>query len=186
MGFSQVKCYEDNPIKLWSIEDTSVKPAKQAKLKGYLQQWTKAKCLLGCAFFVDLLIPISALSKTLQSDEIHILEALTGILRTLKELDKLLSKPVGQWATYKNVLQKCEDEVYQLQELKNFSAAKQYFENNGNNYCKKASDCVKSRLKWSDIDMMRSMIAVLNLQGWEKLMNDGFDQQPCAKIQDSS
>ena len=32
-------------------EDTSVKAVDQAKLKGYLQQWTKAKCFLGCAFF---------------------------------------------------------------------------------------------------------------------------------------
>ena len=153
-------------------EDTSVKAVDRAKLKGYLQQWTKAKCLLGCAFFVDLLMPISILSKTLQNDEIDILEALTGVLRTLKEIDKLLTKPVGQWATYKNVLQRCEDEVYQLQQLKGFTSATQYFENNGATYCRNVSDCVKSRLKWSDVDMMRSMIAVLNPQGWEKLMND--------------
>ena len=109
-------------------EDTSVKVVDRAKLKGYLQQWTKAKCLLGCAFFVDLLMPISIL--------------------------------------------RCEDEVYQLQQLKGFTSATQYFENNGATYCRNVSDCVKSRLKWSDVDMMRSMIAVLNPQGWEKLMND--------------
>ena len=33
-------------------EDTSVKAADRAKSKGYLQQWTKAKCLLGCAFLL--------------------------------------------------------------------------------------------------------------------------------------
>ena len=93
-------------------------------------------------FFVDLLIPISILSKTLQNDEIDILEALTGVLRTLKELDKLLSKPVGQWATYRSVLKKCEDKGYQLQEPKNFSVVTQYFENNGDTYCRKVSDCV--------------------------------------------
>jgi len=72
----------------------------------------------GCAFFVDLLMPISILSKILQSDEIDILEALTGVLKTLKELDELLSKPVGQYATCKSVLEKGKDEVYYLQALK--------------------------------------------------------------------
>ena len=81
-------------------------------------------------------MPVSILSKTLQSDEIDILEALTGVLRTLKEIDKLLSKPVAEWSTYKSILQKCEDEVYQLQELKTFSTATQYFENNGGSCCK--------------------------------------------------
>ena len=85
----------------------------------------------GLCFFVDLLIPISILSKTLQNEEIDILEALTSVLRTLKELDKLLSKPVEQWATYKAVIQKCDDEVYQLQDIKSFSVATQYFKNNG-------------------------------------------------------
>ena len=140
-----------------------------------MQQWTKVKCLLGCAFFVDLLMPISILSKTLQNEEIDILEALTSVLRTLEELDKLLSKPVEQWATYKAVIQKCDSEVYQLQELKNFSVATQYLENNGDSYCRKISDCVKSRLKWSDVDMMRAMITVLNPQGWEKLLSQNDD-----------
>ena len=70
-------------------------------------------------------MPILILSKTLQNEEIDILEALTSVLRTFKELDKLLSKPVEQWATYNAVIQKCDSEVYQLQELKNFSVATQ-------------------------------------------------------------
>ena len=49
-------------------------------------------------------MPISILSKTLQNDEIDILEALTGVLRTLKEIDKLLTKPVGH-------IQKCSSKV---------------------------------------------------------------------------
>ena len=120
-------------------------------------------------------MPISILSKTLQNEEIDILEALTSVLRTLKELDKLLSKPVEQWATYKTVIQKCDDEVYQLQDIKSFSVATQYFKNNGDSYCRKVSDCVKSRLRWSDIEMMRAMIVILNPQGWEKLLSQNDD-----------
>ena len=38
-------------------EDSLVKAADRAKLKGYLNKWLDAKYLLGCAFFVDLLLP---------------------------------------------------------------------------------------------------------------------------------
>ena len=71
MKFAQVGQIKENTDHHATLsEDTFEKPADQAKLKGYLQQWTKAKCLLRCAFFVDLLIPISIFSKTLQNDDL--------------------------------------------------------------------------------------------------------------------
>ena len=48
--------------------------------------------LLGCAVFVDLLTLCSIFSKVMKSDEIDILAALTSVLKTLKEADKLKSK----------------------------------------------------------------------------------------------
>ena len=53
-------------------EESSTKAADRAKLKGYLKKWLDAKYLLGCAFFVDLLLPCSVFSKTMQSDEVDI------------------------------------------------------------------------------------------------------------------
>ena len=68
-------------------EDSSVKPIDRVKLKGHYNKWTQAKCILGCAFFVDLLTPCMIFLKSMQNDEIDILGALTGLLKTLKETD---------------------------------------------------------------------------------------------------
>ena len=75
-------------------EDRSVRPADRAKLKGYYSKWTDAKYLLGCALFVDLLTPCTTSSKCMQSDEADILGALNALLKTLRETDKLASKPL--------------------------------------------------------------------------------------------
>ena len=46
--------------------DSSVKAVDRAKLQGYLRKWVDAKCLLGCAFFTDLLSPCAIFSKVMQ------------------------------------------------------------------------------------------------------------------------
>ncbi len=112
-------------------KDRSVKSTDCAKLKGYYSKWIEAKYLLGCALFVDLLTSCAIFSKCMQSDEVDILGALTCLLKTLKETDKLASKPLAQWTTYAATLRKCSDEdgdtVYQCQQLKKFSEAQTYY-----------------------------------------------------------
>ncbi len=74
-------------------EDSSVKPADRAKFKGYLRKWIDARYLLGCAAFVDLLTPCAILLKSMQSDDLDILGALSYLLRTVKETHKLSATP---------------------------------------------------------------------------------------------
>ena len=76
-------------------EDSLVRLADHAKRKGYYNKWIQAKCILGCAFFVDLLTPCTIVSKSMKSDEIDILGALTGILKTLKETNWLQSLSIN-------------------------------------------------------------------------------------------
>eukprot|EP00731_Ephydatia_muelleri_P037327 Em0443g2a len=104
-------------------EDSSTKAADRAKFKGYLKKWLDAKYLLGCAFFVDLLLPCSVFSKTMQSDEVDIVEAMSNLLRTVKEVDKL-------------------------------------------------SSCGLERLAWSDLQLIRDIIFVMETQGWQKILDD--------------
>ena len=70
-------------------EDSTVKSADRAKLRGYCHQWTDAKYVLGCAVFIDILTPSAIFSKVMQSDELDILAALSSLLRTIKETEKL-------------------------------------------------------------------------------------------------
>ena len=87
-------------------EDTSVKAADRAKLKGYLKKWVDAKYVLGCAAFVDLLTPCTIFSRSMQRDNLDILAAITHLVKTLNETNKLSSKPLEQWKTYGDTLTK--------------------------------------------------------------------------------
>ena len=167
-------------------EDRSVKSADRAKLKGYYNKWTQAKYLFGCALFVDLLTPCTIFSKCMQSDEVDILGALSGLLKTLKETDKLASKPLNQWSTYAATLGKCTkeagDTVYQCQTLKKYSEAQSYYSSKYEEYCCSVSQCIKSRLSWSDLQLMRDIIFMLSSHGWEKLVEEEDDLEAIDRL----
>lgn len=165
-------------------EDSTVKPADRAKMKGYYTRWTDGKYVLGCALFVDLFAPCAILSKLMQHDDLDILAALTGLLKSVKELDKLKSKPLNEWPTYAATLGKCENNVYQCQELKHFPAAKTYYENHYTDYCERITICTRERLSWSDVEVLRDIIFVLATQGWQKAVDEKNDLKAIDRLVD--
>ena len=108
-----------------------------------------------------------------------ILGALTCLLKTLKETDKLSSMPLVEWPTYAATLKKCTEDngstIYQYQQLKKYSEALRYYASQYEEYCSRVSQCIKSRLSWSDLQLMRDIIFVFALHGWEKLIEDNND-----------
>ena len=109
-------------------EDRSVKANDRAKLKDYYNKWVDAKYILGCAVFVDVLSPCVILSKVMQYDHLDILAALSSLLKSTKEIEKLSSIPVAQWPTYASTINKCTTNtvsegmstMYQSQRLKQY------------------------------------------------------------------
>ena len=97
-------------------------------------------------------------------------------MKTLRETETLASKPLTQWSTYSVTLKRFtkEDskELYQSQEVKHFTQAEEYYLAHYDNVCKRVSDCIKARLGWSDLQLMRDIIVVLSTQGWEKLLKE--------------
>ena len=53
-----------------------------------------------------------------------------------------------------------------------FEAAKKYIASTYKDYCSKVSNCIKSRLAWSDLQFLRDIIFVLATQGWQKLLDE--------------
>ena len=157
-------------------EDRSVKSSDRAKLRGYCNRWLDAKYLLGCAVFVDILSPCAIFSKVLQSNELDILAALTNLLRTVNETDKLSSLPLAQWPMYSATLKKVEDEngkkIYQCQQLKWFSEAQDYYTRHCEKFCEAVNSCLRSRMEWSDQQVIRDIISILATQGWEKIVEE--------------
>ena len=140
MDLSQAQCFKACSFQVRHIntpssstsEDSSAKSIDRAKLHGYHRKWIEGQYLLGCAMFVDLLTPCSILSIVMQSDEVDILLALNSVLKTMKETEKLSSKPLDQWSTYAATIKKitCEHEeiFYQCQEIKKYFDAHSYYQ----------------------------------------------------------
>ena len=139
-------------------EDSTVRSADRAKLYGYCRQWTDAKYVLGCAVFIDVLTPSSIFSKVMQSDELDIVGALTSLLRTIKETEKLRSLPLAQCPVYSATMKKLKEEngqkVYQCQELKRFDEAELYYTRHHEEFCTQVTECLCSRMAWSDQEVM--------------------------------
>ena len=100
-------------------------------------------------------------------------------MKTLKETDKLSSMPLVEWPTYAATLKKCTEEngftIYQCQQLKKYSEALRYYASQYEEYCSTVSQCIKSRLSWSDLQLMRDIIFMLASHNWEKLIVDDND-----------
>lgn len=76
-------------------EDVAIRSADRSKLKGYYNQWVNVKCLLGCDVFCNCVI----LSKVMHYDDLDVLQALSSMLRTVKETEKLSTSDLDQWPT---------------------------------------------------------------------------------------
>ena len=160
--------------------DASTKSADRAKLTGYLRKWTDAKYLIGCAFFVDLLQPCSVFSKVMQEDDIDVLAGCTTLVRTIKEVNKLSSKALDEWPTYSATVKKLtvtqtesgSTTSYQLTDLLRVSQAKDHFKTKFKQYCSLVTDCLRDRLAWSDLELLKDIISVLETQGWQRIVDD--------------
>jgi len=166
--------------------DHSIKSVDRAKLKGYYLHWTNAKYILGCALFIDILTPCSIFSKVMQDDEVDIVAALTSLLKILREMETLSSKPLTQWPTYsaikKKFIREGEKMLYQSQEVKSYGQAEEYCLAHHEDICKRVSECIKARLGWSDLQLMRDILLILNTQGWEKLIKEKYHLEELLRL----
>ena len=64
--------------------------------------------------------------------------------------------------------------LYQSQEVKSYGQAEEYCLAHHEDICKRVSECIKARLGWSDLQLMRDILLILNTQGWEKLIKEKY------------
>ena len=70
---------------------------------------------------------------------------------------------------------------YQLQALTHLDRAKAHHTSHVKEYCSSITSCLKSRLAWSDLELVRDVIFCFETQGWQKLL----DEQSASEDQDS-
>ena len=117
----------------------------------------------------------------MQGDDLDVLAAFTSLLRTANEVNMLSSKPLDQWPTYATTLQKISlkdgKRVYQCQDLCNYDRAKDYYSTHHQEHCASITGCLKSRLAWSHLQLIRDVIFMLATQGREKALDEESDPE---------
>jgi len=108
----------------------------------------------------------------MQEDDLDVLGAFSSLIRTVKEVNKLSSKPLEQWRTYCTTLSKLSDNKYQSQELRNLAQVKSLYESKHAEYCTAVTICMKGRLVWSDLKVIRDVISILATHGWQKSLDE--------------
>ncbi len=61
--------------------------------------------------------------------------------------------------------------------VRHFDQAKNHYSTHHQEYCESITSCLKSRLAWSDLQLIRDVIFVLATQGWEKALDEDNDSE---------
>ena len=160
-------------------EDRTVKSVDRQKLKGYLLQWQRAKMLLGCAFFHDLLKPAAILCKTLQADDVCVVEAIEAILKTSKQIEKLASSSFDDLPTVKTVSSRIVHNAdgstnYQEASLTRYEEGISFIRSHRTEYITAVLACLKDRVKAQSTDLLTHALTILAPKGWEKTEDASF------------
>ena len=166
-------------------EDTSLKSEDRARLKGYVQKWTHAKFLIGCAMYTEVLKPPSTLSLSLQGSDVDILFGIQQLLKASTTLISMVKQDPLQWLNVKIVLDRVKDDggenVYQGVVLKRYDATTlSYCSSAALGDLERLTEKTRERLEWSDTDLLRALLVFLETQSWMKrnVTGDESDSDP--------
>ena len=157
--------------------DTSVKGADKARLKGYLTKWQQGKMLIGSAMYIDALNAPSLLSKSLQGDNINIVQCLRNILHAKKSLKNLVNVDPLDWPTVKLVCNRLsDDKEYQGTTLQRYSdSALRYCKDQALADVSRLESKMRERLEWSDVKLLRAILIFLDTQTWRCVVANATD-----------
>ena len=141
-------------------EDTTTSSADRARLKSFLKKWKQSKMLVGVAMYLDVLKPPSVLSLSLQDENLDTVGGIKNILKSSKSQKSLAEQDPIEWPTIKLVCSRIQEEdgdkVYQGTVLHEYnttvlhSCAKHVLSD-----LHQLEDKIRSRLEWSDVEMLR-------------------------------
>ena len=90
-----------------------------------------------------------------------------------REVEVAAPEPVASICYHSQEHQRREwEKVYQCQEVKRFNEAVTYYSRNHEEFCMHVSECLRSRLEWSDQEVIHDIISALAVQGWEKILEE--------------
>ena len=158
-------------------EDHSVKASDRERLVGYLCKWRKPRMLIGCALYTEALKPVSILSLSLQKEGADIVMSIENTLKAVKALKLLSEKDTSEWPTIQLVKSRLKEVdahmEYQGVEVKNFDdVLKKQCTVQVKQDVGRLNEKIKSRLEWSDVHLMRSILIFVEMQSWQLHSDD--------------
>ena len=153
------------------VEDPTVTGEDKAKLKGYVQKWKQSRLLVGAAMYVDVLKCPSILSLSLQDDYLDIIGGIKNIVKSSKALRTMCDQDPQQWPTAKLVTARIKKEddsfVYQGAVLQGYGpSVLDQCSKSALTDLRKLDQEMKTRLEWSDVELLRSILIFLDTQSW--------------------
>lgn len=73
---------------------------------------------------------------------------------------------------FKRLLRRMEKVFINTKWLKISQAKELLYLHHHQQYCSLVTSCLKSRLEWSDLDLIRDIIVVRETQGWQKILDE--------------
>ena len=142
-------------------EDTSVRAVDRQKLVGYVRKWRDAKMMLGCAYFHDVLKPMSVLCKALQSDDICVVRALESILKTTRAIERVKEAHFQDLPSIRKVTLRIRQEgkacTYKGADLLSYPEGEKFFENQHQGYIDLVQSCLKQCMTEQENELLLSM-----------------------------
>jgi hypothetical protein len=118
--------------------DNTCKAKDRARFTGYLRKWKHARYPVLLCLFIELLSPVKLLSLAFQKEDVDIVNVVSSIEKTNKQLDKLFDREFTQYPTFIRFKSKLRNEeektvIYQGTSLNGFGDAVNNAENKKSN-----------------------------------------------------
>ena len=152
-------------------DDKSLKSTDRARLKGYIHKWKQSRMLIGAAMYVDALKAPSLLSLSLQGERLDIVGGIEYLLKSIKSLKTIAGQDPLTWPTVKLVCSRIRDDdgdkVYQGSVLANYNPTTlKACANSALADVERLEERMKSRLEWSDLELLRAILVFLDTKSW--------------------
>ena len=158
--------YTHHPTSL--SQYSAIKPADRAKLRGYLNIVGRCKMPFGLCIFHRPAAPM-----------LHLFEGAPGwwsgcpggiFTPSAKELERLILKIRVLAYILRHLA--CAELWGNSTSVNRSSPCDHSHRTLFDHYCSSVTDCLKTRLAWSDLQLVRDVVMVLETQGWQKIVDD--------------
>ena len=124
--------------------------------------------LIGAAMYVDALNLTFILSISLQNEKPNIVGGIQYLLKSIKSLNGIAEQDPLTWPTVKLICSSIEDENgYKLNEGANHNhIIHKMYADSALADVKQLEVRMKTRLEWSDLEMLRAILVFLDTKSW--------------------